>query len=157
MVRMSLSSFRASPPNKGCVLLFMCVMALGLLLASSASAQVLEGRVRLPDSLGPLTGATHVALDENPAHPREFIGSESGDVMVVDSRTGARVARIETGPVRAICFCPTRNKLYISLMNAYAVVVIDCNSYETITELQIGTLVSGLLYNPALDRVYCAT
>ena len=136
--------------------LLICAVALGTILASSAFPQVLAGTILLPDSLGPLTGATHVALDESPAHPRMFIGSDSGDVLVVNSLTGERVARMETGPVRAICFCPARNKLYISLMNSYAVVVLDCNTYETIAELQIGRLVSRLLYNPLVDRVYCA-
>jgi DNA-binding beta-propeller fold protein YncE len=136
--------------------LLLCALALGTLLASSAFAQVLDGTILLPDSLGPLPGATCVALDDNPAHPRMFVGSDSGDVLVVNSRTGERVARMETGPVRAICYSPARNKLYISLMNSYNVVVLDCNTYETIAELQIGRLVSGLLYNPLVDRVYCA-
>jgi DNA-binding beta-propeller fold protein YncE len=137
--------------------LLLCAMALGTLLASSAHPQVLAGTILLPDSLGPLPGATCVALDDNPAHPRMFVGSDSGDVLVVNSQTGERVARMETGPVRAICFNPARNKLYISLMNTYTVVVLDCSSYETIAELPIGTLISGLLYNPLVDRVYCAT
>jgi len=133
------------------------VVALATMLVSSVYPQVLEGTILLPDSLGPLPGRTLVALDESPSHPRMFIGSDSGDVLVVNSMTGERVARMETGPVRAICFSPAHNKLYISLMDSYAVVVLDCNTYETVSELQIGRLVSGLLYNPLVDRVYCAS
>ena len=148
---------RLSKSGRAGGLKLVCAMALGTLLASSALAQVLEGTILLPDSLGPLPGRTVVALDENAARPRMFVGSDSGDVLVVNSQTGERVARMETGPVRAICFCPVHNKLYISLMNTYTVVVLDCSTYEIIAELQVGTLVSGLLYNPLVDRVYCAT
>lgn len=137
--------------------MLICAVVLVALLASSARSQVLDGQILLPDSLGPLPGKTHVAFDEDPDHPRMFIGSDSGDVLVVNSLTGERVARMETGPVKSICYCPAHNKLYISLVNAYSVVVLDCNTYQTITELQIGTLVTGLLYNPIVDRVYCAT
>jgi DNA-binding beta-propeller fold protein YncE len=137
--------------------LLLYALALGVLLASSASAQVLEGQILLPDSLGPLTGATHVAFDENPNHPRMFIGSEDGNVLVMNTLTGERLARIQSGPVKSICFSPAHNELYISLVNEYAVVVFDCSSYQTVTKLQLGSLVTGLLYNPLVDRVYCAT
>jgi DNA-binding beta-propeller fold protein YncE len=137
--------------------LLLCVLALGTLLASSAYPQVLAGTVLLPDSLGPLTGISHVAFDEDPGHPRMFIGSEDGNVLVMNTLTGERLARIQTGPVQAVCFCPAHNKLYISLRDANAVRVMDCSTYETIVELQIGRRVSGLLHNPAVDRVYCAS
>jgi DNA-binding beta-propeller fold protein YncE len=135
----------------------LCVMALWALLASSASGQVLERTILLPDSLGPLPGATHVVLDESPAHPRMFVGSEDGDVLVVDSRTGARVARVETGPVKDLCYSPVRNRLYVSITNPYGFLVVDCGSYQVTKQLPMPYVTTGLLYNPLLDRIYCAT
>ena len=90
--------------------LLLCTMVLGTLLASSAFPQILEGTILLPDSLGPLTGATHVALDENPTHPRMFIGGEGGGVLVVDAITCQRIARIPTGPVASAAITPRAGK-----------------------------------------------
>ena len=139
------------------VRLLLCGMALGTLLVSTASAQVLEGTILLPDSLGPLTGLTHLAFDESPGHPRMFIGSEDGNVLVMNTLTGERLARMQSGPVKSICFSSAQNKLYVSLVDEYAVVVFDCSTYQVIAKLQTGALVTGLLYNPLVDRVYCAT
>jgi DNA-binding beta-propeller fold protein YncE len=149
--------YRSGFPKKLAKRLMLSAVALGLLLASSAFSQVLDGTILLPDSLGPLTGISHVALDEDSAHPRMFIGGEDGNVLVMNTLTGQRLARIQTGPVLAVCFCPAHNKLYISLRDANVVRVVDCNTYETITDLQIGRIVSGLLHNPIVDRVYCAS
>ncbi len=148
---------RGTQTNRRNLLLFLCSVGLGVLPVSTASGQVLDGTILLPDSLGPLTGKTHVAFDESPGHPRMFIGSEDGNVLVMSTLTGERLARMQSGPVKSICFSPARNKLYISLMNEYAVVVLDCSTYQTITKLQLGSLVTGLVYNPLVDRVYCAT
>jgi DNA-binding beta-propeller fold protein YncE len=128
-------------------------MALAILLASSASSQGFEGTIPLPDSLGPLTGISHVALDERPGHPRMFIGGEDGNVLVMNTLTGERLARIQSGQVKSICFSPAQNNLYISLVNEHAIVVFDCGSYQMITKLQPGSLVTGFLYNPLVDRV----
>ena len=136
--------------------LLLCAMALGVLLASSASAQILEGQILLPDSLGPLTGKTHVAFDEIPSHPRMFIGGEDGNVLVMDAFTGKRLARISTGPVSALVYCPPRNKLYVATKDGNGVVVADCGSYEVIRQVPNPSPVTGLCYNPRTDRVYCA-
>jgi DNA-binding beta-propeller fold protein YncE len=127
------------------------------LLASSAFPQVLEGTILLPDSLGPLTGETHVVFDESPAHPRMFIGSKDGNVLVVNSLSGARVERIQTGPVQDLCYSPVRNKLYVSATNPYGFLVIDCSSYQVTRQLPMPYVTTGLLYNPLIDRVYGAT
>jgi WD40 repeat protein len=137
--------------------LLLCAMALGTLLASSASPQVLLGTILLPDSLGPLTGKTHVVFDENPEHPRMFIGSEDGDVLVLDAITCRRIARIPTGPVASICYSPQHNRLYTSTLNGYTVVISDCSSYQVVKVLPFTAFVSGLYYNPIVDRVYCGS
>jgi DNA-binding beta-propeller fold protein YncE len=135
--------------------ILLCAMALGTFLASSACPQVLDGTILLPDSLGPLTGKTYVAFDENPSHPRMFIGSEGGDVLVVDAITGQRIARIPTGPVSSICYSPKHNRLYTSARYGYAVAVADCGSYQVTKVLQFSDYVNRLFYNQVVDRVYC--
>ena len=132
-------------------------ITLGMLLALTAHGQVLDGQILLPDSLGPLTGATHVALDENPSHPRMFIGGEGGGVLVVDAVTCQRIARIATGPVGSICYSPTHNKIYTTTVDGSSVVVADCGSYQVTKQLPFAAFVKGLFYNPVVDRVYCGT
>jgi DNA-binding beta-propeller fold protein YncE len=131
--------------------------ALGVLFSSSVYSQVLEGTILLPDSLGPLTGKNHIAFDEDPVHPRMFIGGEGGDAIVADAVTCERLARILAGPMRALCFVPAHNKLYVSTTDEYGVVVVDCSSYEVIKRLPFASLVTGLYYNPRIDRIYCAS
>jgi hypothetical protein len=101
------------------------VLALALLFASVASPQILETTIALPDSLGPLTGTTHVAFDEDPVHPRMFIGGEGGDVLVVDALTCERLARIATGPVASICYSPKHNKLYTTTVDEDVPVLVE--------------------------------
>jgi len=137
--------------------LLLCALALGALLASAASAQVLEGTILLPDSLGPLTGKTHVAFDEDSANPRIFIGGEGGDVIVANALTCERVARIRSGPMNALCYVPAQYKLYVSTTDEYGVAVVDGNSYEVIKRLPFASLVTGVYYNLRNDRVYCAS
>ncbi len=150
-------SYRFKAHNRIPGPLLICAVALGTLLMSSAFAQVLEGTILLPDSLGPLTGKTHVVFDENPDHPRMFIGSEDGDVLVLDAITCQRIARIPTGPVASICYSPKHNRLYTATVEGYTVVVADCSSYQVAKELQFSEYVNGLFYNPVVDRVYCGT
>jgi len=130
-----------------------------MLLASTASAQVLEGPILLPDSLGPLTGKTRVAFDESPDHPRMFIGSEDADVLVVDALTGERLARIATGRVYSICYSARHNRLYAFLyaFTGSSVVVVDCSSYQVVKELHFRPYVNGLFYNSLSDRLYCSS
>ena len=81
--------------------LLLCALALGGLLASPSSAQVIADTIILPDTFGPLPGPLHVTYDDNPAHARLYIGGEAdgGGVLVVDPLTCEKLARIATGPV----------------------------------------------------------
>jgi len=124
---------------------YLRALALALLLVSSATGQVLEGTILLPDSLGPLTGKTHVVFDENPDQSRMFIGSEDGDVLVLDAVTGRRIARIQSGPVASMCYSPQHNKLYTSTVEGYTVAVADCDSYKVTKELRFSEYVNGPL------------
>jgi YVTN family beta-propeller protein len=134
----------------------MFALALGFLFVAVASAQILEGQIALPDTLGPLTGTCHLAWDENPTHPRMFVGSEDGDVLVVNALTCERVARILTGPVAGLCYSPPHNKLYVSKKSKDTVAVVDCASLQVVATVCAGSLPTSLIYSRFNDRVYCA-
>ena len=155
MIRVNVrgSNVRSDSHDNRSVRLLLCTLALVALLVSSASSQILEGQVLLPDSLGPLTGKTHVAFDESPGHPRIFIGAEGGDVLVADALTGERLARIATGRVYSVCYSTRHNRLYAC--TASSVVVVDGNSYQVVKELDFMMHVNGIFYNSLSDRLYC--
>jgi YVTN family beta-propeller protein len=135
----------------------LCVVALGTLLASVASAQYLEATIKLPDTLGPLNGPYHLAWDENPAHPRLYIGgeSDSGWVIVAEAITCKRLARVSTGPVRALCFVPPHGKLYVASLDADSVVVVDCATNQATSAIHTAGVVPVMQYNGQNDRLYC--
>ena len=144
-------------PNRAVSLkLLLSALALVLLLAPVATGQILEGKILLPDTLGPLTGICHIAWDENPTHPRMFIGSEDGDVLVVNALTCERVARIQTGPIASLCYSPLHNKLYVSKKDKDTVAVVDCASYRVVAAICAHNLPTALIYSRFNDRVYCA-
>jgi len=78
----------------------LCAVALGTLLSSFASGQVLEDTLVLPDTFGSLPGPLHMAYDDDSVHARLYIGGEAdrGGVLVVDLLTCEKLARIATGP-----------------------------------------------------------
>jgi DNA-binding beta-propeller fold protein YncE len=137
--------------------LCLCAMAMGALLASSASAQIVEGYIQLPDSLGPISLPYHVAVDYTSGAERFFVGSESGDVIVVDAVNFRKLARIQTGPVTSLCYCSVRNKLYAATPYEYSVLVVDCSTYEVVKRIELEEFINGVFYNPLADRVYCGT
>jgi DNA-binding beta-propeller fold protein YncE len=134
--------------------LVLCVMVPGMLLASVASAQVVEGYIQLPDSLGPISPPYHLTMDNTPSAERLFIGSEDGDVIVIDAVSHQRVARIETGPVVSLCYNSVHDKLYVATPDQHVVVAVDCGSYQVVKEVQTGSA-AWVLYNPLVDRIYC--
>jgi len=135
-----------------------CALALGMLLTSSASAQYLEATIRLPDTLGPLNGPYHLAWDENLEHQRLYIGGEgdSGGVIVAEAITCKRLARVRTGPVKALCFVPPHGKLYVARLGADSVVVVDCATNQITSAIHAAGSVPVMQYNSLNDRVYCA-
>jgi YVTN family beta-propeller protein len=137
--------------------LLLCVLALGTLLVSSASPQYLESTVLLPDTLGPLNGPYHLAWDENPAHPRLYIGGEgdSGGVIVAHALTCKRMARISTGPVKALCFVRPHGKLYVASAGSDSVTVVDCATNRVVSTITIGSEAPALQYNHLNDHLYC--
>ncbi len=133
------------------------VLALGALLASPLSAQYLETTIKLPDTLGPLNGPYHLAWDENPAHPRLYVGGEadSGGVIVAEAITCKRLARVSTGPVKALCYVPPHGKLYVARLDVDSVVVVDCATYQITSAIHSARIVPVMQYNAQNDRLYC--
>ena len=136
--------------------MLMCVVAMGI-GASIASGQYLEAVIRLPDTLGPLNGPYHLAWDENPAHPRLYIGGEadSGGVIVAEAITCKRLARVSTGPVKALCLVPPERKLYVASLNSDTVLVVDCATDRVTASVPTAGIVSVMQYNAQNDRLYC--
>jgi len=136
-------------------LVLLCV--LWLLLTSAAYPQYLEATVKLPDTLGPLTGPYHLAWNESPAHPRLYIGGEgdSGGVIVAQAITCERLARISTGPVKALCFVPPHGKLYVANAGSDTLKVVDCSTNQVVSSVWIAGESPVLQYNRLNDRLYC--
>jgi YVTN family beta-propeller protein len=130
---------------------------LGTLLASLAYPQYLETTIKLPDTLGPLTGPYHLAWDENPAHPRLYIGGEgdSGGVIVAQAITCNRLARVSTGPVKALCFVPPHGKLYVARSDTDSLMVVDCATNQVTSVIHTSGGTPVMQYNNQNDRLYC--
>ena len=144
----------------------LCTLALVLLLAPVAYPQVLEGVITLPDTLGPLNGPYCLACTDDSAFPRLYVGGtvglypgrppeDSGGVIVAEARTCKRLARIPTGPVKALCFVPPHNKLYVAKLNTDSVEVVDCATNQIVTAVQVAGEVPVMQYNRQNDRLYC--
>ncbi len=145
-------------PNRAVSLkLPLCALALVLMLASVAYPQVLEGVITLPDTLGPLNGPYHLACTDDSAFPRLYIGgeSDSGGVIVAEAITCKRLARIPTGPVKALCFVPPHNKLYVARVGSDSVVVVDCATNLIASTIHTASIVPVMQYNSQNDRLYC--
>jgi DNA-binding beta-propeller fold protein YncE len=147
---------RSTQTNKRTLPLLLCAVAMGTLLASSASAQVVEGYIQLPDSFGPILAPYHIAVDYSPGAERLFVGSDSGDVIVVDAVNFRKLARITTGHVTSLCYSSVENNLYATAPSE-TVAVIDGATYQVMRRLSIGEHAAWLFYNPLVNRVYCGT
>ncbi len=134
--------------------ILLCAMALGVLLVSPASAQVVEGYIQLPDSFGVFGPPYQVTVDYTPGAERLFVIGESSDVLVIDAINLRKLARIP-GPANSLCYSSTHNKLYVAQQGGCTVV--DGSTYQVIKHLQFGDIAGWLFYNPIVDRVYCGT
>ena len=135
-------------------------------LCALASGQVLENAIMLPDTLGPLNGPYCLAWDDNPVHPRLYVGGaggfypgqppeDSGGVIVAEAIACKRLARIPTGPVKALCFVAPHNKLYVAKLNTDTVEVVDCVTNQVVSAVHIACEVPVMQYNARCDRLYC--
>jgi DNA-binding beta-propeller fold protein YncE len=137
--------------------LLLCAVCCAL--TSVASPQILETTILLPDTLGPLNGPYCLAWDDNPAHPRLYIGGEgdSGGVIVADAITCKRLARIQTNPVHEMYFCSPYRKLYITEEDKDTLTVVDCASNQVTSRIPIDGRRATMVYNRFNDRLYCGS
>jgi len=133
------------------------LVALCCVLLAPARGEYLEATITLPDTFGPLTGPYCLALDDVSAHPRLYIGGQSytGGVLVAEAITCNRLARIPTGPVAALCYVPTRNKLYVAKASRDTVAVVDCATNQITSTIPLASEAPALQYNYLHDRLYC--
>jgi YVTN family beta-propeller protein len=120
-----------------------------LLGATFGHSQWLESAVRLPDTLGPLNGPYCLAWDDSPAHQRLYIGGEgdSGGVIVAEAITCKRLARVSTGPVKALCFVAPHGKLYVARAGSDSIAVVDCATNHVVSTVHVANEAPALLYN----------
>jgi DNA-binding beta-propeller fold protein YncE len=124
---------------------------------SAAHCQDLETVIMLPDTLGPLNGPYHLACTDDPAFPRLYIGgeSDSGGVIVANAIKYKRLARIPTGPVKALCYVARHNKLYVACLGTHSVKVVDCGTNQVASTVHVASEVPVMQYNIRNDRLYC--
>ncbi len=136
--------------------LLLCAIALGTVLASSASAQVIEDTIVLPDTFGPLPGPLHMAYDDDSAHARLYIGGEVdiGGIIAVDLLTCEKLARIATGPVSDVAINVPRGKLYVARDDTDSILVVDADSYGEVGRIALPCRPLSLMYNRSNDRIY---
>lgn len=159
------SSFgrNSSPHSRAKAKVLLCAVALGTLLASSASSQYLETTIVLPDSFGSTSLLSSIVY--SPANDRIYIGDESGSVLVVDALTHAKLTRIRVGirqTVHSLLPIPGTSRLYAAV--DACVEVIDCDSI--VKEIPVGAgcyrfagfdSAGGKAYYIGYDTGYIAT
>jgi len=144
----------ANDYRAGSLKVFLNALALGVLLASSVSAQPIPDTILLPDSLGPLYEPYHLAVGGS--SDCIYVASESTDIIVVDANTYARIKRIMTGtPVGDACLVARHDRLYCSYPAQGRVAVIDCATNTIVRTIQVGAGPKRLCYNTTLDKLYC--
>lgn len=147
---------RSTQTHKRTLPLLLCAVAMGTLLASSTSAQIIEGYIQLPDSFGVFRPPYQVAVDNAPGAERLFVIGESSEVLVVDAISFQKLKRI---PIlaRSICYSSAQDKLYVAELSSTTLDVVDGSSYQVIKQVPLGDNATWLFYNPIVDRVYCGT
>lgn len=145
----------ARPRNRGTVLLFMCALALGSLLASPLSAQYLETTIKLPDTLGWLSFPWSLA--HNPQNNKVYVGCDDG-ILIIDGSTNQRLARIKLtgGRVHSLCYSPQNNRVFCADGYQDYVFVVGGASDSIITSIGVGREPYTLCHNPQENKVYCA-
>jgi YVTN family beta-propeller protein len=81
----------------------------------------------------------------------------SNTVAVIDGAGDSIVAAVAVGNgPRALCYCPTHNKVYCANSSDSSVTVIDGDGDSVVTTVLVRHGPCALCYNPTYDKVYCA-
>ncbi|AHY05506.1 YncE family protein [Serratia plymuthica] len=94
-------------------------------------------------------------LSLDPATHRAFItDSKQAQVLVVDTRNGAILSKIEVPESLAVLFNPARNEVYVTHRKAGEVSVIDAKSYKLLNTLKTPTHPNSLALSPDGQTLY---
>jgi YVTN family beta-propeller protein len=150
--------FNAHNRALGPQMLLVFVLALGTLLASSASAQYLETTIDLcPGGVGSVLQLDCIAV--NPATHTVYVGGD-GWVVVIDGAGLSYEKRIQVGSrCRALVYVAAKNKLYVAGWGSTpdsTVYVIDCGTNEVRSRVGVGLRPHALCYDWLDNKVYCA-
>lgn len=95
----------------------------------------------------------NISLD--PATHRAFItDSKQAQVLVVDTRDGAILSKIEVPESLAVLFNPARNEVYVTHRKAGEVSVIDAKSYKLLNTIKTPTHPNSLALSPDGQTLY---
>ncbi|WP_442995989.1 MULTISPECIES: 7-bladed beta-propeller protein YncE [unclassified Serratia (in: enterobacteria)] len=95
----------------------------------------------------------NISLD--PATHRAFItDSKQAQVLVVDTRDGTVLSKIEVPESLAVLFNPARNEVYVTHRKAGEVSVIDAKSYKLLNTLKTPTHPNSLALSPDGQTLY---
>jgi DNA-binding beta-propeller fold protein YncE len=123
-----------------------------LVLFVAAGAQYVEDVIYLPDSL---SGLRYVDfLLHNPANNNVFAAGRGGAyVIVFDGVTNRRFARLEVGPVAAMCYNPNDNAVYCATASG-SVFVLDGASGSILSSIPGAGGLNVLCHNPIENKLY---
>jgi len=95
----------------------------------------------------------NISLD--PATHRAFItDSKQAQVLVVDTRDGTVLSKIEVPESLAVLFNPARNEVYVTHRKAGEVSVIDAKNYKLLNTLKTPTHPNSLALSPDGQTLY---
>ncbi|WP_454877429.1 7-bladed beta-propeller protein YncE [Serratia inhibens] len=94
-------------------------------------------------------------LSLDPATHRAFItDSKQAQMLVVDTRDGTVLSKIEVPESLAVLFNPARNEVYVTHRKAGEVSVIDAKSYKLLNTLKTPTHPNSLALSPDGQTLY---
>ncbi|MDU3887729.1 MAG: YncE family protein, partial [Serratia liquefaciens] len=95
----------------------------------------------------------NISLD--PATHRAFItDSKQAQVLVVDTRDGKILSKIDVPESLAVLFNPTRNEVYVTHRQAGQVSVIDAKNYKLLQTIKTPTHPNSLALSPDGQTLY---
>jgi len=95
----------------------------------------------------------NISLD--PATHRAFItDSKQAEVLVVDTRDGKILSKIDVPESLAVLFNPTRNEVYVTHRQAGQVSVIDAKNYKLLQTIKTPTHPNSLALSPDGQTLY---
>jgi YVTN family beta-propeller protein len=142
--------------------LLLCTVALGILLAASVSAQVVERTILLPDSL-PKLGSVRGLVFHAPTSTI-YVGGEDTHLMAINAATNVKlgwsinVGRCPWGiwSYRPLCSDPRDNKVYCCNGDS-TITAIDGATNQPINTVPVEQVVTSFVYAEQKNKLYCTS